>query len=255
MDFVKHSKFKHVFCSRIDSHALQMPPLLRTTAALFQQMGLKLSTLKLDLHKCLCRGVVQAALHSAASPNSEVSTAACEALAEAFERCPDQLLTHMQPQILELTVFALDSSRVLTEDHQYQLLALVSTYVQSSADSLVAGGRSDLIQKLFAAASVHAQNGVGNMAAAHAVDALVATGRAMQVAVKEEMGSGALPAHLQGLLQVCCEGLVGLLQVLQVCLLQTAQMYRQLLAVCVFAWQAAVVEQLSRCVHCIVHKG
>ena len=161
---------------------------------------------------------MQAALQSAASPSSGVSTAACEALTEAFERCPDQLLTHMQPQILELTAFALNSSRELSEEHQCQLLALISTYVQSSADTLVAGGRSDLIQKLFAAASVHAQSGVGNMAAAHAVDALVATGRAMQAAVKEEASSGVLPAHLQGLLQVCCEGLVGLLQVLQVCL-------------------------------------
>lgn len=170
----------------------------------------------LKFSRFVCRGVVQEALCSAASSSSAVSTAACEALAEAFERCPDPLLLHLQPQVLDLTVFALNTPLSISEEHQFQLVSLISTYVQSSADSLVAGGRSDLLQQLFVATAVRAQNAVGDMAAAHAVDALVATGRALQAAVKEEGSSGVLPAHLQGLLQVCCEGVVGLLPVLQV---------------------------------------
>jgi hypothetical protein len=159
---------------------------------------------------------VHGALYAAASPSSVVSTAACEALAEAFERCTDSLLLLLQPQVLELTLFALKSPRAISEEHQYQLVSLISTFVQSSADSLVAGGRSDILQQLFAAAEVQAENAVGGMAAAHAVDAIVAVGKAVQAAVKEEGSSGALPAHLQGLLQACCEGVIGLLPVLQV---------------------------------------
>ena len=160
---------------------------------------------------------MQEALCSAASCSSAVATAACEALSEAFERCPDPLLLHLQPKVQDLTVFALATPRTISEEHQYQLVALIATYVQSSADSLVARGRSDLLQQLFMAAQVKAQNAVGDLAAAHAVDALVAIGRATQEAVKDERPSRVLPAHLQGLLQVCCEGVVGLLPVMQVC--------------------------------------
>ena len=169
----------------------------------------------------MCRGVVQGALRCAASGSSAVSAAACGALCEAFERCPDPLLLHLQPQVLDLAIFALATPRTISEEHQYQLIALVATFAQSSADSLVAGGRSDLLQQLFVAAQANAQNAVGELAAVHAVDALVAIGRALQAAVKEEggasPGAAALPAHLQGLLRVCCEGAVGLLPVLQVC--------------------------------------
>ena len=161
-------------------------------------------------------------------------SAACETLAEAFERCPDPLLSHLQPHLLDLSTLALHPPDLASGRSQWQqaLIALFVVYVQSCADSVVRGGRSDLLGALFAVSHVAKEvtaTGVPEahaheFAAAHVVDAVAMVGRALLKAVEDEGGvargghatGGALSAQLQGMLQVYLEGVVGILPLHQV---------------------------------------
>lgn len=181
-----------------------------------------------------CRGILDFALTACRDGDTSLVSAACETLAEAFERCPDPLLTHLQPHLLDISTLALHPPEPAAGRSHWQqaLIALFVVYVQSCADSVVRGGRSHLLGALFAVSHMaKAATAPGlpeahthEFAAAHVVDAVAMVGRALLKAVEDEgagagggrAAEGALSAHLQGMMQVYLEGVVGLLPLHQV---------------------------------------
>jgi hypothetical protein len=156
--------------------------------------------------------VLQVAFSAAVAEDADVVAAACAALAEAFERCPDAQLVRLQEQVVGTARCMLAAA---SPDRQYELVALVAAYTQSHADSLVRSGESELLEHLFKAAAVHSENAEGHLTSMHAIEALVALGLALQAAIMEEPCNTALPAPLQGLLQLFSEGISAMLVMFQ----------------------------------------
>lgn len=193
----------------------------------------------LDCPWACCRGILDVALKTCREGDKVLTPAACEALAEAFERCPDALLAQLQPHLLDLSSLVLDPQEPSPAGSPLQqaLIALFVAYVQSCADSIVLGGRSEALRALFAVShvakeaaregTVEAHTHAHEFAAAHVVDAIAAVGRALLKAAQDDgavgLGSGGagvagsdVSAELQGMMQVYLEGVVGLLPLHQV---------------------------------------
>lgn len=187
-----------------------------------------------DHPRSCCRGILDFALTACREGDASLVPSACETLAEAFERCPDPLLAHLQPHLLDLSALALHPPESGSSQWQQALIALFVVYVQSCADSVVRAGRSDLLRALFAVSHA-AKDVVGAaapahehaFAAAHVVDAAAMVGRALLKAVEDEGGRAvyavggrtagvAASAQLQGMSQVYLEGAVGMLPLHQV---------------------------------------
>lgn len=159
----------------------------------------------------------------------------------------------LQPHLLDLSSLALNPQEPSPAGSQLQqaLIALFVAYVQSCADSIVLGGRSDALRALFSVSHVAKEvgrEGIGEahahgFAAAHVVDAIAAVGRALLKAAEDEgtlgpgsseagAAGGAVSAQLQGMMQVYLEGVVGLLPLHQVqfwlCVLLFVMLYRVL---------------------------
>lgn len=180
------------------------------------------------------RTILDVALKTCQEGEKSLVAAACETLAEAFERCPDALLMHLQPHLLELSALAISPqiSSTASREVQQLLTALFVAYVQSCADSIARGGRSDALKALFTVSHVakeargagDADAGSHEFAASHAVDAIATVGRALLKAAEDEGASAAgsraagvaTSAQLQGMIQVYLEGVVGLLPLHQV---------------------------------------
>eukprot|EP00892_Ulva_mutabilis_P004720 jgi/Ulvmu1/261/UM001_0265.1 len=169
-------------------------------------------------------GILDFALTTCREGDASLVPCACETLAETFERCPDPLLAHLQPHLLDLSTLALNPPDAGNAQWQQAVITLFVVYVQSCADSIVRGGRSDLLHALFAVA--HATKQVTGaavppehdheFAAVHVVEAAAMVGRALLKAVEDEgeMATGrrgaGVSAQMQGMMQTYLEGVVGL---------------------------------------------